>query len=148
MLYLAPETIALDARCTCVYDVSNAWNGERGFGDVGRQHDAPAAVTVENPVLLGLTQAGEQRQHFGIARQRLMRQVLAQMVSSLANLALAGQKNQDVAGAVRIQPELVDRIGNRVVQVVVARLFKWAIALLDREHPARHHDDRCLSFTR
>ena len=75
-------------------------------------------MAVKNPVLLGLAQARKQRQHFGIARQGLMRQVLAQMVSGFANFALARQKNQNIARAVRVEPKLVHRVGNRVVQIV------------------------------
>ena len=56
-------------------------------------------VAVEDAVLLGLRQPREQRQHLGIARQRLVRQVLAQVVGRLADLALAGQEHQDVARA-------------------------------------------------
>ena len=58
-------------------------------------------MAVENTVLLGLAQACKQRQHFGVAIERLVREVLAQVVSRFTNLALAGQKDQDVAGAVR-----------------------------------------------
>ena len=104
-------------------------------------------MAVENAVLLGLAQPRKQRQHFGIAGQRLMRQMLAQMIGRFANLTLARQKNQYVAGAVRVLPQLIDGIGNGVVQVVVARLFKRPVALLDRKHPARHHDHRCRRFS-
>ena len=64
------------------------------------------------------------------------------MVRGFTNFALAGQEDQNIAGAVRAEPELIDRIGNRVIEVVVARFFIRPIALLDRKHAARHHDDR------
>ena len=146
LLDLVPETVALDARRACINHVSDARHGERCFSHVGRQHDAPAAVAVENPVLLGLAQAGKQRQDLGIARERLVRQVFAQVVGGFADFALAGQKNQDVARAVRTHPEFIDRIGHRVVQAVVARFLERTVALLDRKHPARHHDDRRRPF--
>ena len=43
-----------------------------------------------------------------------VRQVLAQVVGRLADLALAGQEHEDVAAAAA--PQLVDRVGDRVVQ--------------------------------
>ncbi|MCY1201234.1 hypothetical protein D9M72_126880 [compost metagenome] len=71
-----------------------------------------------------------------------MADVAAQVVGRLADFAFAGQEDQDVAGVVRIAPEFVHRVGNGVVQVVLARLLERAVALLDREGPARHHDRR------
>ena len=87
-------------RRSCVNHVSDAWNGERSLGHVGRQYDAATAVPVKNTVLLGLAQPRKQRQHFGVAGQRLMRQMLAQMIGRFTNLTLARQKNQYVTGAV------------------------------------------------
>ena len=100
-------------------------------------------MALKNSVLLGRAQAGKQRQHLGMAIQHLVRQVSAQMISRFTDFTLTRQKHQDVSSAVRAEPQLVHRIGNRIVQVVVARLFKRPIALLNWEHPARHHDDRC-----
>ena len=77
-------------------------------------------MAVEDAVLLGRREPREERQHLGVAQQRLVRQVAAQMVGSLADLALAGQEDQDVAALPRIAPELVDAIGDRVVEVVFA----------------------------
>ena len=99
-------------------------------------------MAVKNAVLLGLRQARKQWQHLGIAKQRLVRQVFAQVIRCLTNLAFAGQKNQDVTGAVRVAPELVHPISNRVVEVVVTRLFKRPVALLHRKHAARHQNHR------
>ena len=90
LLDFAPETVALHARGACVYDVSDARHGERGFSHVGGQHNAAAAVTVKNAVLLGLAQTRKQRQYFCVAGQRLMREVLAQVIGRFPNLALAG----------------------------------------------------------
>jgi hypothetical protein len=67
-------------------------------------------------------------------------QVLAQVVGGLADLALAGQEDQDVA--LVAAPEFVHAVGNRLVQVVVAAFLKRPPALLHREHAPRHHDDR------
>ena len=98
-------------------------------------------MAVKNAVLLGLAQPRKQRQHFGLAQQRLVAQVPAQVVSGLADFALTGQKYQDIPLVVGIAPEFIHRVGNGVVQVVVARLFKRPVTLLHREHAARHHDD-------
>ena len=99
-------------------------------------------MAVKNAVLLGLTQACKQRQHLGVAHQRLVAQVPAQVVGGLTDFALTRQKHQDVTLVVGVAPELVHAIGDGVVQVVVTRLFKRPVALLHREHAARHHDDR------
>ena len=98
-------------------------------------------MVVKNAVLLGGAQAGKQRQHLGAAVQRLVAYVLAQVVGGLADFALAGQKDQDVARVVRVAPELVHAVGNRVVQPVFTAFFKGPVTLLHREHPPRHHDD-------
>ena len=46
-----------------------------------------------------------------------------------------------LAGGPDPTPELVDRVGDRVVQVVLAGLLERPVALLHRKHPPRHHDD-------
>ncbi|TXT37276.1 MAG: Uncharacterized protein FD135_3722 [Comamonadaceae bacterium] len=148
LLHLASETVALHARRTCVDDVSDAWHGERGLGHVGGQHDAATGVAVKNAILLGLAQAGKQRQHFGVAKHRLVAQVAAQVVGGLADFALAGQEHQNVAAVVHVAPQLIHRVGNRVVQVIVTRFFKRAVTLLHREHAPGDHDDRGWPFDR
>ena len=69
------------------------------------------------------------------------------MVGGLADFTLTGQKHQDVTRAVRAEPQLVHRIGYRVVQVVVTGLLKGSVPLLDRKHAPGHHDDRCRPFS-
>ena len=105
-------------------------------------------MAVKNAVLLGLAQARKQGQHFGIAKQGLVAQMAAQMVGRLADLALAGQEHQNIAAVVHVAPQLIDAVGNGAVEVVVTRLFKRAIALLDRKHAPRHHDHRGGSVAR
>ena len=141
LLNLAAQAVALDPRRACVDHIPNAGHRQRGFGHVGGQHDAAAIGRLKNLVLLGLRQAGKQRQHLGPAGQRLVRQVLAQVVGSFADLALAGQKDQDVAPCPTL-PEFVHRIGHGLVQAVVTGFFKRAVALLHREGAARDHDHR------
>ncbi len=55
----------------------------------------------EYPLLFLHRQPREQRQDLGVAVQRLVAQVLAQVVGGLADLALAGQEDEDVARAAR-----------------------------------------------
>ena len=64
-LHLQSLAVAGDARGARVDDVADARHGQRGLGDVGGQHDAPAAVRGEDPVLLGGRQPGVQRQDLG-----------------------------------------------------------------------------------
>jgi hypothetical protein len=63
-----------------------------------------------NTVLLGRRQPREQRQDLGVRRM-----VLAQRLGRVADLALAGQEHQHVAGAFAAQ--FVDRVDDRVHQV-------------------------------
>ena len=119
LLNLAPEAVAFDTRRACVNHVPNPRYGERRFSHIGRQHNAAVVVVGKNLVLFGRAQACKQRQHIRAPVQRLMRQMLAQVVSGLPDFALTRQEHQNVAGAVWAEPQLVDRVGNRIVQVVV-----------------------------
>ncbi len=141
LLHLAAKAVALDARRARVDHIADARHRERGLGHVGRQHNAPPGVAVKNAVLLGGAQARKQRQHLAAAHHRLVAEVAAQVVCGLADLALAGQENQNIA-AHPAAPQLVHAIGNRVVQVVLAAFLKRAVALLHGEHAARDHDHR------
>ena len=91
---LLPRRIALHPRRAGVDHVADARHRQRGFRDVGGQHDAPLRAGLEHAVLVARGQARVQRQHFGGAvlalRQRQVR---------VADLALAGQEHQDVAAA-------------------------------------------------
>ena len=145
LLDLAAQAVALHAGGARVDHVADSGHGERGFGHVGGQDDAPPAAGVEHAVLLGLRQAREQRQDLGVARPRLVGHVFAQVVGGFSDLALAGQKHQDVA-ARTTGPQLVHAVGNGRVQVVFARFFKRPVALLDRVGAPRHQDHRGLAF--
>ncbi len=68
--------------------------------------------------------------------------MLAQVVGALADFALAGQKHQHVAGQRAAAPELIHRIGNRLVQAVVAAFLEGAVALLHRKTAALHIQHR------
>ena len=60
------------------------------------------------------------------------------MVSGFADFAFARQEHEDVALLARMQPQFIDCISNRVVQVVVFRFVERFVALLHRKHAARH----------
>src|SRR6185312_14747706 len=90
LFHLAAKAVSLHARGAGIDDVADARHGERCFRDIGREHDAAAAVRVEDAVLLLLRQPREERKNLRAARERAVREVLAQMVGRLANLAFAG----------------------------------------------------------
>ncbi|MCW0460030.1 hypothetical protein NB717_001098 [Xanthomonas sacchari] len=106
---LLPRAVALDPRIAGIDHVADARHRQRGFGDVGGQHQAPPRPGVEHPVLVGVGEPRVQRQHLGLA-------VLApfQRMVRIADLAFAGQEHQHVAA--RIQPgDFVDRRHDRIV---------------------------------
>ena len=92
---LAARAVALDPGQARIDHVADARHRQRGFGDVGRQHDAALGAGVEHPVLVAHRQPRVQRQHFGLAvlapLQRLVR---------VADLALPGQEDQHVAARI------------------------------------------------
>ena len=143
---LAAKAVALDAGGAAVDHKADPGHRQRSLGHIGGQHDAPAAVGLKNTVLLGLRQPRKQRQHLGRAQHRLVCQVLAQMVGRLTDFTLAGQEDQDVARVRAAAPELVDRIGQRVIEVMVTRLLEGAVTHLHREGAARDHDHRCRAL--
>ena len=87
-----PRAVTLHAREARIDDRVDARHRQRGFGDVGREHDAPLRAGIEHAVLVLRGQARVERQDFGVAIfaafQRLVR---------VADLALAGQEDQRVA---------------------------------------------------
>ena len=110
LLDLAAVAVALDARFARIDDVAYARNRERGLGDIRRKHDAPASVRLEHPLLLRRRQPCEERQDLGVRGM-----VLAQGLGRLADLALARQEYQHVAGTAA--GGFVDRIDDGVGQI-------------------------------
>ena len=96
---LVRVAVAGDAGGAGVDDVADAGDGERGLGDVGGEHDAAAARSgwreLEDAVLLGGGQAAVEGEDLEVLGGAL------QGVGGLADLALAGEEDEDVAGAVR-----------------------------------------------
>ena len=138
LLHFISKAVALDTGGACINHIPNAGHRERGFGHVGGQDNAPLRVRIKNAVLLSLRQAGKHGQHFGVALDGVVAQVPPQVVGSLAYLALAGQKHQNIARHLA-HPKFVHRLCNGVVEVKVAGFFKRPPAQLHRKSPARHH---------
>ena len=91
-LHLQPMAVARDARRARVDHVAHARHGQRRLGDVGGQHDAPAAVRLEDAVLLD----ADRRAYSGSTS--VSRQVQpAQRVGGVVDLALAAEEHEHVA---------------------------------------------------
>ena len=135
----AARTVAADARRTRIDHIADAGHGQRGFGNVGGQDDARPAMRLKHTVLLRRRQARIQRQNLGIGWM-----VLAQALGGLANLALAREKNQDIARPV--PPQFIHRIEDRLLQVAIALVFvigqQRPVAQLHRITAPRDLDDR------
>jgi hypothetical protein len=134
-LDLGAPAEARDAGRAGVDDVAHAGHRDRGLGHVGGQHDAPAGVGPEGPGLLGRRQACVEGQDLGAGQGGL-----AEGGGGVADLPLARQEHEDVAGA--LAPQLVDRPADAVDLVGAALGPERAVADLDRVGPARHLDDR------
>ena len=157
LLHLLAQAVALDPRRAHVDHVAYARHSQRGFGHVRGQHDAPLAFGVKHPLLLGLAQAGKQRQHLGIAQCGLVAQVFGQVVSRFADFTLTRQEHQDVAPRpCAAAPQLVHGIGHGVIQVfglstlllrrffaivfcTTLRIVERAVTYFNRKRAARHH---------
>ena len=144
---LVARRVALDAREPGVDHVPDAGHRERGLRDVGREHDAPAARGRERALLLLGREPGVERDDLRGRAPGTAPQVGAQEVGGLADLALAGQEREDVAGA--LAPQVGGRVDDRLLDVllVVGRLVvrvaaRRAVAHLDRVEPSRHLDHR------
>jgi hypothetical protein len=104
-LHLQARAVAGDASGADVDHVADAGNGERGLGHVGGQHDAPPSVGGEHAVLLGERQPGVERDDLGVGEVER-----PQRVGGVADVALAGQEHERVAG--RLAPQLADSVGD------------------------------------
>ncbi len=143
-LDLRAVAVAGDPGGARVDHVLDAGDGQRGLGDVGGQHHAALRGALEDPVLLGGGQPGVQRQDLGGLQLQLR-----QCVRGVADLALAGEEDQDVARALGL--ELLHRVADRLDLVAVAVQLLLlvgvvvedrAVADLDRVRPAGDLDDR------
>ena len=142
---LVAHRVALDARKARVDHVADAGNGERGLGDVGREHDAPATARREHALLLRRREACEEREDLDVAGVGPAREAPPQELGRLADLALAGKEHEHVAGT--LAPEVLGGRDDRVLHLllVVALLvggLERPVADLHRIQPPGHLDDR------
>ena len=137
-LHLGPHRVPGDARGTGVHHVLDAGHGQRGLGDVGGQDDPPARVRGEDAVLLG---GGEPRVEGEDLRAGP--HVRLQCLGGVADLALAGEEDEHVAG--RLAGELVDGVhdpGDLVERLrVVGHLVERAVPDLHRVRATADLDD-------
>ncbi len=81
-------TVAADARHAGVDHVANPRHRQRGFGDVGGEHNAPSRMRREHAQLFGHAQTRIQRQNFGVRRM-----MFAQGFGGFTDLALAAEEH-------------------------------------------------------
>src|SRR5260221_4360651 len=139
---LLARRVALHAVEPGVDDEMDAGQGERGLGEVGGEDDYPVRAALEHAVLLLGGKAREERQDLDI-----LRMVLPQRLGRLADLALAGKEDEDVAADARAR-KLVhgfrDRLAHVDRLVVVFLDFEEfrTVAYFDRIGAARDLDHR------
>ena len=147
--------VAGDAGGAGVDHVLDARDRQRGLGDVGGQHDAAVLPGMEDLVLLGQREPGEQRQDLGPGQAPVGLHPGAQHLGRVADLALAGEEDQDVPGC--LGGELVHGLGDGIERVAVLRLgigvqlvlvhavgrVQRPVAQLDGEGAAGDLDDGC-----
>ncbi len=142
---LVAQRIALHARETGIDHVPDPRYRERGLGDVGREDDAPPPRRREHALLLRHRQPCVERQDLDGSRIRPPREALVQQVGGLADLPLAREEDEDIAGP--RAPEILRGIHDRVLEFLLvvgflARGLERPVAHIDRVHPARHLDHR------
>ncbi len=145
-LHLGPLAVARDAGQAGVDDVADAGHRQRGLGDVGGEDD-PAPVRrpgLEDAVLLGRGEPGVEREHVERVGRAVGQRV--QRVGGVADLALAGEEDQDVA-ARPLAPQLVDGLDDAVDLVLglgsgLVGVGQRAVADLDGERATGDLDDR------
>ena len=97
-LRFGAQRVAADARRAGVNHRLDARHGERGFGDIGGEHDAARRLRAEHRLLVGEREAAEERQHVGVAQL-----FAAQAVGGFADVALAGEEDEDVVAPVLVE---------------------------------------------
>ena len=110
-------------------------------------------LPAEHALLVGDRQPREERQDLHVARIRTPREARAQQVARLADLALAREEDEDVAGP--FAPQVLGGAHDRLLEIllVVGRAFALGrdhrlvagerpVADVHREHASRHLDHR------
>ena len=111
-LDLGARGIPRDAGGAGIDDIADAGHGKRGFGDIGGQDDAAAAVLAKYAVLLLVRQAAKEGSDLDVFP------LLAfDGLHSIADISLAREEAQDIA--VAFAHELFDGLGQAVERVLV-----------------------------
>ena len=92
------QRVAADARGAGINHRLDARHGERGFGDVGGKDDAARRLRAEHRLLVGEREAAKERQYVGVAQL-----FAAQAVGGFADVALAGEEDEDVVAPVLVK---------------------------------------------
>ena len=117
----------------------NARHRDRGFGDIGCQHDAPPRAALKN---LALLFPGKARVQLQYVHARL--EFALQEFADVADLALARQEHQDVAAAdgLGLGGNLPTGIQDQRRQVgVLGVVGCFAVAYFDGMAATAHRDD-------
>ena len=136
-LHLGLERVARDPRQPGVHDVPDAGHGERGLGDVRGEHDAADRRRVggEHAVLLGSREPGVER-HDLEGAAALDPSEVGEGVGGVADLALAGQEDEDVSRP--LHRELTYGVDDRL-GLVADELLALRVDLL-AGRAGRHHE--------
>ena len=146
-LHLGAMAVPGDARRPRVDHVPDARHGQRGLGDVGRQHDPPSGVGCEDLVLVGSGQPAVELEDLGVREGQLR-----QGIRRVADLPLTGEEHQDVARP--LGGQLVDGVDDRADLVavriggLVVGIDHGPVADLDRIGAPAHLDDRARPRSR
>jgi hypothetical protein len=112
LLDLVAVRIALDARQPGIDDVADARHGQRGFGDVGRQHDAPPDMRLED----ALCSSADRRANSG--RISVCGGWCLRSASAASRISRSpGRKTSTSPGPLAMQ--LVAGVDDRVVEVAL-----------------------------
>jgi hypothetical protein len=145
LLDLVAVRVALDARQPGIDHVADARHGQRGLGDVGRQHDAPPLMRLEDARLLLGREAGEERQDFGL-RAAAMKVCLRKASAASRISRSPGRKTRmspGRCGSARRRHRRSRRRGRARRPLGLFRLHR-AVADVDRDTAARDLDHRRL----
>ena len=139
-LDLVAVAVALDAREAGVDHVADARHGERGLGDVGREHDAALLAGLEHAVLLGRRQPRSRA-----AGSRSWRSPAAAESPAASRISRSPGRNTSTSPG-PFAAQLVDRVGERLLLLVARGVLRVAahrpVAHLHRVEPARDLDHR------
>ena len=146
-LHLGPVRVPGDAGRAGVDHRQDARHRQRRLGHVGGQHDPPAGVGLEDPVLVGGGQAGVERQELRVGKGQG-----GEGLGGVADLPFTGEEHEDVARPAGHQLghgvgdalDLVALLGGAVTVAVGGSIDvdQRPVADLDRVGTARHLHDR------